>query len=123
MADIYLYFNPEVVPSEAVRDFRDALRFGVAENLTSQDSGGQLTPDGISLHAQAFGPLDLPVKDVEVTIIVNDLPGRRANLDERRHVIAMYVKSWLPLGATADILVSLQSGSYEEIQGAGRMRH
>ena len=94
--------------------FLEKLPTIVAGALSVPNTEGELTSDEIRVKFETFGPSDIYIKDIEITIWANECWGRKRNLDERQELITKEVKRIVHPGTTCFVQVFLQPGSSGE---------
>lgn len=76
-------FAPDI-PEEVVNAVVGAIPAALAEAFDCPDPGGDLTPNDIEVEVSTVGPKDINDYHICVTVLANDFPARKENLDDRR---------------------------------------
>lgn len=74
--------EPETFNEFELTAFGQALQNFVAEALTCDDTEGQLRPDDIEVRISQRESGNQG-EELQITVLTNDFPSRRANLDDR----------------------------------------
>lgn len=106
--------NPEVLTDELLKSLVASLPSFVANVLTCNDPGGDLTPQDIEVWVQDFGPHDINTKDVEIIIWANLYPERQKTLELRRRFLCSELRFLLPKEIGGFVWILLQPASYGE---------
>ena len=89
--------DPVLVSDPRLVHLLTDIRQIVADALTIPGTDGELHSHEIEMEVRDFGSFDQPGKySLEITVLANEYPERRANLDERREKIIAGVKDALP---------------------------
>lgn len=88
-------FAPDV-PDEVVSAVVGAIPAALAEAFDCPDPGGDLTPKDIEVEVSTVGPKDINDYYVCVTVLANDFPTRKVNLDERRRKMQALLAPYIP---------------------------
>lgn len=123
LAQVLANDGHESLTHEMLRSFSQSLRDLVAETLTCDDDGGELTAMDIEVRLNYRDPkrdFGGEEYDVQVTIWANDFPGRRANLQDRCSRLNQQVKVYLPSGVRGYVWILLAPAAFAEfgVEGA-----
>ncbi len=106
--------NPKILTDELLKPLVASLPESVANTLTCNDLGGDLTAKDIEVWVQDFGPYDINTKDVEIIIWANLYPERQKTLKLRKNLLRALVKDMLPKKIRGFVWILLQPGSFGE---------
>ncbi len=107
--------NPKVLNDYFLKLLVASLPEFVANTLTCNDPGGDLTAQDIEVWVRDFGPHDINIKDIGIIIWADLYPERLASLELRRKMLCSLVKFiLLPQEIKGFVQIFLQSGSFEE---------
>lgn len=84
-----------LVGDEDLRAVAGDLRVAIAAALDCTDEGGGLKADHVEVEFRPDHPFDTDAYDLRLTVIANEFPSRRADLDERREKIQEAFKASL----------------------------
>jgi len=119
MPRVWLDCDTQRVPDYLVEDLQAMLRHAVAKELSCRDFDGSLTSRDLEVKVEAFGPHDFNGKyGITVTILANDFPDRRVDLDARREQISRRLRAFLDdhglTEVTGCIYIALVPASFGE---------
>jgi len=103
-------------PGVSLTELLSMIRLVVADELSSNDPHGALIPDDIEVNVREFGPLDISKYDVEILIVANEYPERRATLPARTYMVRKKVANLLPGGLLSWVWILLATGEWQEFQ-------
>ena len=107
----------DTVAPEVLQPILELLPEVVAESLTCNDPGGQLSAEDIEVlfrdghDYDCGGPPQHPYH-LQIRIFANDFPSRRNNLDTRRTVLIENLRSVVPRDLNVYIWILLCPGSF-----------
>lgn len=102
------------VPEGVVDTLKDMIQFHLAQRFHCEDEGGDLNPGDIEVEVSEVGPKDRNEYDICITVLANDFPSRRANLDERRRLMQADLAGFIPPDLTGYLWVLLCPASFGE---------
>lgn len=100
------------VTGRAIWSLTDNLPGIVAAALSCDDSKGKITSANVEVWSRARNRLDIGLSDLQIIILTEDCPEKRANLDERQKMITDAVKELLPPNIHGYVWVTLVPGSF-----------
>lgn len=102
------------VPESVVDTLKDMIQFRLAQRFDCEDEGGDLTPGDIEVWVSEIGPKDRNEYDICITVLANDFPGRRVNLDERHQKLLADLGEYVPRDLSGYVWVMLCPASFGE---------
>lgn len=118
----------DTVPEAVLKGLGSLLCAAVAEQLTCNDDGGQLTPNDIEVQFDACSPYDVVLHDLTIDVEAMHFPlrdkgdpdQRESDFETRVWRIREDLVSAIPIGNTFGLWVKLSNAQWAEGESTGR---
>lgn len=115
---VVIQHKPGRVLDDMLQNLAKKMPEIVADALSADAPGAELTSTDIEVWVQEGGKLDVNTKDLEIIIWATSYPARLENLDFRKEMIVQQVKTFLAdydRNLSGFVWVLLQPASFGEL--------
>jgi len=109
--------HPKLGDQHFLQAFANELRNRIANVLTCADEGGKLSGADIEVEIrdhQGWRHVGGAHYDIQIVVLANEFPARKANLGERTLALRKMIQLLLPLNITGFVWVRLAPAAFEE---------